>query len=151
MHWQAAFFEEWTHHLCFSVYIIQLSCLCPVQRDSPDDSMKTGAGMVQDKRMDMGSMGDYNGVMGKNLGSRHQLHKESAMDRSPYYDKVSRNINLLLGVLSAEQKKILDKLLVVSPPVWRSWGRHVKRLMHVTCCQHLVVLSLYFCAPQWLI
>lgn len=61
------------------------------QRDSPDDSMKTGAGMVQDKRMDMGSMVDFNGVMGKNPGSRHQLHKESAMDRSPYYDKVCRN------------------------------------------------------------
>ena len=67
------------------------------QRDSPDDSMKTGAGMVQDKRMDMGNMGDYNGVMGKNPGSRHQLHKDSPMDRSPYYDKVSRNKNLLLG------------------------------------------------------
>lgn len=62
----------------------------PLQRDSPDDSMKTGAGMMQDKRMDMGSMGDFNGVMGKNPGSRHQLHKESAMDRSPYYDKVWR-------------------------------------------------------------
>lgn len=53
--------------------------------------MKTGAGMVQDKRVDMGSMGDYNGVVGKNPGSRHQSHKESAMDRSPYYDKVYRN------------------------------------------------------------
>lgn len=59
-----------------------------LQRDSPDDSMKVGAGMMQDKRMDMGSIGDYNGVMGKNPGPRHQLHKESAMDRSPYYDKV---------------------------------------------------------------
>lgn len=49
--------------------------------------------MVQDKRMDMGSIGDFNGVMGKNLGSRHQLHKESNMDRSPYYDKVCRSIN----------------------------------------------------------
>lgn len=68
----------------------------PLQRDSPDDSMKTGAGMVQDKRMDMGGMGDYNGVMGKNPGSRHQLHKESAMDRSPYYDKVRSNINIYL-------------------------------------------------------
>lgn len=53
--------------------------------------MKTGAGMVQDKRVDMGSMGDYNGIVGKNPGSRHQSHKESAMDRSPYYDKVYRN------------------------------------------------------------
>lgn len=53
--------------------------------------MKTGAGMVQDKRVDLGSMGDYNGVVGKNPGSRHQSHKESAMDRSPYYDKVYRN------------------------------------------------------------
>ncbi|XP_068192050.1 trinucleotide repeat-containing gene 6A protein-like isoform X2 [Antennarius striatus] len=58
-------------------------------RDPPDDSMKTGGGM-QDKRMDLGSMGDFNGVMGKSPGSRHQFHKESAMDRSPYYDK---NVN----------------------------------------------------------
>lgn len=50
--------------------------------------MKSGAGMVQDKRVDMGGMGDYNGVVGKNPGSRHQSHKDSAMDRSPYYDKV---------------------------------------------------------------
>lgn len=50
--------------------------------------MKTGAGMVQDKRVDMGSMGDFNGVVGKNPGPRHQSHKDSAMDRSPYYDKV---------------------------------------------------------------
>lgn len=50
--------------------------------------------MVQDKRVDMGNMGDYNGVMGKTPGSRHQLHKESAMDRSPYYDKVFRNIHI---------------------------------------------------------
>lgn len=69
-----------------------------VQRDSPDDSMKTGAGMVQDKRMDMGSMGDFNGVMGKNPGSRHQLHKESAMDRSPYYDKVHRKHQHFYGI-----------------------------------------------------
>uniref|UniRef100_A0A3Q1HCD4 TNRC6 PABC binding domain-containing protein n=1 Tax=Anabas testudineus TaxID=64144 RepID=A0A3Q1HCD4_ANATE len=69
-------------------------------RDSPDDSMKTGSGMVQDKRMDMGSMGDFSGVMGKNPGSRHQLHKESAMDRSPYYDK---NVNPMLGGSSVAQ------------------------------------------------
>lgn len=63
-------------------------------RDSPDDSIKTGAGMVQDKRMDMGSIGDFNGVMGKNSGSRHHLHKDSTMDRSSYYDK---NVNPMLG------------------------------------------------------
>lgn len=84
--------------MLFCLYnVIFLSFLW--QRDSPDDSMKTGAGMVQDKRMDMGSMGDFNGVMGKNPGSRHQLHKESAMDRSPYYDKVSTEIRLFLGIL----------------------------------------------------
>ncbi|XP_077590011.1 trinucleotide repeat-containing gene 6A protein-like isoform X2 [Stigmatopora nigra] len=55
-------------------------------RDSPDDSMKTGAGVMQDKRLD--SM-DFSGVMGKNPGSQHQLHKESPMDRSSYYDKLS--------------------------------------------------------------
>lgn len=63
-------------------------------RDSPDDSMKTG--MMQDKRMDMGSIGD----MGRNLGSRHPLHKESAMDRSPYYDK---NVNSMMSGSSIAQ------------------------------------------------
>lgn len=57
--------------------------------------MKTGAGMVQDKRMDMGSMGDFNGVVGKNPGPRHQAHKDSGMDRSPYYDKVCSNVSVL--------------------------------------------------------
>lgn len=61
-----------------------------MQRDSPDDSMKPGSGM--DKRMDIGSIGDFNSMMGKNPGSRHQLHKESPMDRSLYYDKVCGNI-----------------------------------------------------------
>ncbi|KAM8824943.1 LOW QUALITY PROTEIN: trinucleotide repeat-containing gene 6A protein-like [Synchiropus picturatus] len=57
-------------------------------RDSPDDTMKSGPGMMQDKRMDVGGF-DFNGVMGKNPGSRHQLPKESAMDRCSYYDKLS--------------------------------------------------------------
>ena len=42
---------------------------------------------MSDKRMD-GSMGEYNGVIGKTPGSRHQIHKEASMERSPYYDKV---------------------------------------------------------------
>ncbi|KAJ3600479.1 hypothetical protein NHX12_031460 [Muraenolepis orangiensis] len=67
-------------------------------RDSPDDSMKAGGG-GQDKRMDMGSMGDYS--MGKSHGPpRHQLHKEPSMDRSPYYDK---NVNPMLGGNSVAQ------------------------------------------------
>lgn len=60
-----------------------------LQRDSPDDPMKAAAGMVTDRRMDISSMGDFNGGVGKNPGSRHQFHKESAMDRSPYFDKVN--------------------------------------------------------------
>lgn len=72
----------------FHLSIILFTFVSLLKRDSPDSSMKTGAGMVQDKRLDMG---DYNGVVGKNPGSRHQSHKESAMDRSPYYDKVYRN------------------------------------------------------------
>lgn len=84
--------------LCFSVSYNPIFLSFNLQRDSPDDSMKTGVGMVQDKRMDMGSMGDFNGVMGKNPGSRHQLHKESAMDRSPYYDKVCRIILVCCGL-----------------------------------------------------
>ncbi|KAK7939864.1 hypothetical protein WMY93_003190 [Mugilogobius chulae] len=55
-------------------------------RDSSDDPMKPG--MTLDKRMDLGSMGDINGVMGKNLGSRHPFHKDS-IDRSSYFDKLS--------------------------------------------------------------
>lgn len=51
--------------------------------------MKVG---ISDKRVDMGSMGEFSGVIGKNPGSRHQLHKESTMDRSPYYDKVHENV-----------------------------------------------------------
>ena len=47
-----------------------------------------GGGMGQDKRMDMGPMGDYNGMMGKGHGPRHQLHKDPPIDRGPYYDKV---------------------------------------------------------------
>ncbi|XP_026181997.1 trinucleotide repeat-containing gene 6A protein isoform X2 [Mastacembelus armatus] len=86
-------------------------------RDSPDDSMKTGAGMVQDKRMDMGSMGDFNGVMGKNPGSRHQLHKESAMDRSPYYDK---NVNPMLGGSSVAQGRGGPQSQVPSQPSLRN-------------------------------
>ncbi|XP_072298718.1 trinucleotide repeat-containing gene 6A protein-like isoform X2 [Eucyclogobius newberryi] len=66
-------------------------------RDSPDDSMKPG--MMLDKRMDMGNMGDLNGVMGKNLGSRHPLHKDS-IDRSPYFDK---NVKPLMGGSSIAQ------------------------------------------------
>lgn len=54
--------------------------------------------MVQDKRVDMGSMGDFNGVVGKNPGPRHQSHKDSAMDRSPYYDKVCTTACLFIAV-----------------------------------------------------
>uniref|UniRef100_A0A8C6KJ98 Trinucleotide repeat containing adaptor 6A n=1 Tax=Nothobranchius furzeri TaxID=105023 RepID=A0A8C6KJ98_NOTFU len=57
-------------------------------RDSPDESMKLVSGMAADKRMDTSSM-DFNGGVGKNPGSRHQFHKESAVDRSPYFDKVA--------------------------------------------------------------
>lgn len=58
--------------------------------------------MGQDKRMDMGGMGDYNGQMGKNP-SRQQLHKESAMDRSPYYEKV-RRVSLVYGSLNTANR-----------------------------------------------
>uniref|UniRef100_A0A3B4AD55 Uncharacterized protein n=1 Tax=Periophthalmus magnuspinnatus TaxID=409849 RepID=A0A3B4AD55_9GOBI len=66
-------------------------------RDSSEEPMKPG--MMLDKRMDMGSMGDLNGVMGKNLGSRHPLHKDP-MDRSPYFDK---NVKSLVGGISVAQ------------------------------------------------
>lgn len=35
------------------------------------------------------NVGDYNRVIGKGPGSRPQISKESSMDRSPYFDKVS--------------------------------------------------------------
>ncbi|XP_077412406.1 trinucleotide repeat-containing gene 6A protein-like isoform X1 [Vanacampus margaritifer] len=75
-------------------------------RDSPDDSMKTGAGMVQDKRMD--TM-DYSGVMGKNPGSQHQLPKDNPMDRSSYYDKLSVS-------LSASEEHCSSQSMSFSPP-----------------------------------
>lgn len=72
--------------------------------------MKSGAGMVQDKRVDMGSMGDFNGVVGKNPGSRHQTHKESAMDRSPYYDKVWRtNVLNTKGIIDGVTSLSLEE------------------------------------------
>ncbi|XP_038136264.1 trinucleotide repeat-containing gene 6A protein-like isoform X1 [Cyprinodon tularosa] len=74
-------------------------------RDSPDDSMKPGAGMGTDKRIDMGSMGDYNGVMGKNPGSRHQYHKD--LDRS-YFDKLSAYDSPASDELSANQSMSLS-------------------------------------------
>lgn len=44
--------------------------------------------MMADKRVDMSGVGELSSIMGKSSGPRHQLHKDSAMDRSPYYDKV---------------------------------------------------------------
>ncbi|CAL9693829.1 unnamed protein product [Knipowitschia caucasica] len=62
-----------------------------------DDPMKSG--MMPEKRMDLSSMGDLNGVLAKNLASRHLLHKDP-MDRGSYYDK---NIKPLMGGSSIAQ------------------------------------------------
>lgn len=35
------------------------------------------------------NIGDYNRAVGKGPGSRPQISKESSMERSPYFDKVS--------------------------------------------------------------
>lgn len=35
------------------------------------------------------NIGDYNRTVGKGPGSRPQISKESSMERSPYFDKVS--------------------------------------------------------------
>ncbi|KAG2455989.1 TNR6A protein, partial [Polypterus senegalus] len=43
------------------------------------------SGMLSDKRVDV----EYNGVIGKGPSSRLQVPKESSMERSPYYDKLS--------------------------------------------------------------
>lgn len=49
--------------------------------------------MLQDKRMEIDkhslNIGDYNRTVGKGPGSRPQISKESSMERSPYFDKVS--------------------------------------------------------------
>lgn len=49
--------------------------------------------MLRDKRMEMDkhgmNIGEYNGIIGKGHTSRPQISKESSMERSPYYDKVS--------------------------------------------------------------
>lgn len=85
--------------------------LISLQRDSPDDSMKVG---ISDKRVDMGSMGDFNGVMGKNPGSRHQLHKESAMDRSHYYDKVREDVCRSMLSYRLEERVLGIPLLIAT-------------------------------------
>ena len=69
--------------------------------------------MGQDKRMDMGPMGDYNGMMGKGHGPRHQLHKEPPMDRGPYYDKVGpRESQCAVGCSAMKplQKDVCNRL-----------------------------------------
>ncbi|XP_058851910.1 trinucleotide repeat-containing gene 6A protein-like isoform X4 [Acipenser ruthenus] len=66
-------------------------------RDSSEEALKSNkmdmsGGMLQDKRMDMDkhglNAGEYN-VIGKGSGSRTQISKESSVERSPYYDKLS--------------------------------------------------------------
>lgn len=67
-----------------------------------DTQYPSSAGMT-DKRMDVDShvlnMGEY----GKNPASRHQIHKDSPMDRNPYMDKVSFSLDSSrIGVLTLE-------------------------------------------------
>ncbi|XP_051571900.1 trinucleotide repeat-containing gene 6A protein-like isoform X2 [Myxocyprinus asiaticus] len=70
-------------------------------RDSSEDSLKSNKmdmpGGMTDKRMDVDkhvlNMGEY----GKNPASRHQIHKDSSIDRNPYMDK---NVNMY-GVSNA--------------------------------------------------
>ncbi|KAJ8246093.1 hypothetical protein GJAV_G00263570 [Gymnothorax javanicus] len=73
----------------------------------PEDAMKgskmeMSSGMMTDKRMMVDkaalNMGEYNGVIGKGSGSRHQMSKESSMERSPYFDK---NVNPMFGSSNA--------------------------------------------------
>ena len=66
--------------------------------------------MGQDKRMDMGPMGDYNGMMGKGHGPRHQLHKDPPIDRGPYYDKVGpgRGGALWAAVRPGQRVDVID-------------------------------------------
>ncbi|XP_041085556.1 trinucleotide repeat-containing gene 6A protein-like isoform X8 [Polyodon spathula] len=65
-------------------------------RDSSEEALKSNkmevsGGMLQDKRMDMDkhglNAGEY--IIGKGSGSRTQISKESSVERSPYYDKLS--------------------------------------------------------------
>uniref|UniRef100_A0A674N838 Trinucleotide repeat containing adaptor 6A n=1 Tax=Takifugu rubripes TaxID=31033 RepID=A0A674N838_TAKRU len=95
-------------------------------RDSPDDSMKVG---ISDKRVDMGNMGDFNGVMGKNPGSRHQLHKDSTMDRSPYYDKVLESVYRSVVSYQLRKRGLEIPLLLSTMYDIYTEGRNVNPMM----------------------
>lgn len=60
-------------------------------------------GMLQEKRMEIDkhslNIGDYNRTVGKGPGSRPQVSKESSMERSPYFDKVSVSLLTLTNQL----------------------------------------------------
>uniref|UniRef100_A0A8D0L776 Trinucleotide repeat containing adaptor 6A n=1 Tax=Sphenodon punctatus TaxID=8508 RepID=A0A8D0L776_SPHPU len=65
-------------------------------RESPEETIQSNkmdisGGILQEKRLEMEkhglNIGDYNRVVGKGLGSRPQISKESSMDRNPYFDK----------------------------------------------------------------
>lgn len=68
----------------------------------------SSAGMT-DKRMDVDSHVLHMGEYGKNPASRHQIHKDSTMDRNPYMDKVSCSlVSSRIGVF------ILKTLVIVT-------------------------------------
>lgn len=66
--------------------------------------------MLQDKRMDIDkhslNIGDYNRTVGKGPGSRPQISKESSMERSPYFDKVSCLFICLFGFTPVTNKPV---------------------------------------------
>ncbi|XP_051789288.1 trinucleotide repeat-containing gene 6A protein-like [Erpetoichthys calabaricus] len=53
--------------------------------ESKSGKIDLAPGILSDKRVDV----EYNGVIGKGPSSRLQVPKESSMERSPYYDKLS--------------------------------------------------------------
>ncbi|KAG5854473.1 hypothetical protein ANANG_G00038220 [Anguilla anguilla] len=75
-----------------------------------NSKMDMSGGMLADKRMEVDkpvlNMGEYNGVIGKSPGSRHQMSKESSMERSPYFDKLSLSLSVQDGIVAEEPQNV---------------------------------------------
>ncbi|MBN3306872.1 TNR6A protein, partial [Amia calva] len=100
--WMNQFVKQFNNNIGFS-------------RESSEEALKSNkmempTGMMADKRMDVDkhglNMGEYNGVIGKSPGSRHHISKESSMERSPYYDKLSLSLSGQDGIVAEEPPNV---------------------------------------------
>ncbi|XP_032896760.1 trinucleotide repeat-containing gene 6A protein isoform X3 [Amblyraja radiata] len=78
--------------------------------DTKSNKMDIPVGMLRDKRMEMDkhgmNIGEYNGIIGKGHTSRPQISKESSMERSPYYDKLSLSLSNQDGIMAEEPQTL---------------------------------------------